>query len=113
MDQAKHLLKEARGVIAALKTKEILVLMGGAVVITLVAIMFGRLIIAPDYKPLMTGMDPADAQSLGARLAAKNVPYQISQDGKTVSVPSDKIDSSRLEVASEGMPRSGRLGFEL
>ena len=69
--------------------------------------------ITPDYKPLMTAMEPADAQSLASRLAAKNVPYQISQDGKTVSVPGDKLDASRLEVASEGMPHSGRLGFEL
>ena len=61
----------------------------------------------------MTGMEPADAQALASRLAAKNIAYQISPDGKTVSVPGDKIDSSRLEVASEGMPHSGRLGFEL
>jgi len=113
MNSFKQILNEVRNVIAALKTKEILVLMGGAAFVTAIIIMFARLIATPDYKPLMTGMEPADAQSLGQRLAAKNVPYQISQDGKTVSVPSDKIDSSRLEVASEGMPRSGRLGFEL
>ena len=58
-------------------------------------------------------MEPADAQALASRLAAKSISYQISPDGKTVSVPGDKVDSSRLEVASEGMPHSGRLGFEL
>ena len=72
---------------------------------------FGHLIVTPDYKPLMTGMEPADAQALASRLAAKSIAYQISPDGKTVSVPGDKLDSSRLEVASEGMPHSGRLGF--
>ena len=87
--------------------------MGGAAFVTGIVILFGHLIATPDYKPLMTGMEASDAQALGARLAAKSVPYQISQDGKTVSVPADKIDSSRLEVASEGMPRSGRLGFEI
>src|SRR5581483_4779461 len=51
--------------------------------------------------------------ALGAKLAAKNIQYEISSDGKTVSVPSDKIDTSRMEIASDGMPRSGRLGFEL
>jgi len=113
MNSFKQFLNEVRNIIAALKTKEILVLMGGAAFVTGIVIMFARLIATPDFKPLMTGMEPADAQSLASRLAAKNVPYQISQDGKTVSVPSDKIDSSRLEVASEGMPRSGRLGFEI
>jgi flagellar M-ring protein FliF len=113
MNKGKQVLNEARSVIAALKAKEILVLMGGAGLIVLLVVMFGRLIVTPDYKPLMTGMEPADAKSLGDRLAGKNIPFQISQDGKTVSVPSDRIDASRLEVASEGMPRSGRLGFEL
>jgi len=113
MDSFKQILAEARNIIAALKTKEILVLMGGAAFIMGIVIMFVHLIATPDYKPLMTGMEPADAQSLASRLAAKNIPYQISQDGKTVSVPSDKINSSRLEVASEGMPRSGRMGFEI
>jgi len=113
MDGFKQILIEARNIIAALKTKEILVLMGGAAFVTGIVILFGHLIATPDYKPLMTGMEASDAQALGARLAAKSVPYQISQDGKTVSVPADKIDSSRLEVASEGMPRSGRLGFEI
>ena len=62
-----------------------------------VMIFFGHLIVTPDYKPLMTGMEPTDAQSLASRLAAKNIPYQLSPDGKTVSVPSDKLDTSRLK----------------
>ncbi len=110
---ASNFINQAKSVIAALDTKQILVLMGGAGFITAVVIFFGHMISTPDFKPLMTGMEPTDAQSLASRLAAKNIPYQLSTDGKTVSVPSDKIDSSRLEVASEGMPHSGRLGFEL
>src|ERR1043166_9259306 len=108
-----NFLNQTKSVIAALDTKQILVLMGGAGFITAVVIFFGHMISTPDYKPLMTGMEPTDAQSLASRLAAKNIPYQLSTDGKTVSVPSDKIDASRLEMASEGMPHSGRLGFEL
>ena len=88
--------------------------MGGAALVAAVVIFSSdTCIVTPDYKPLMTGMEPTDAQSLASRLAAKSIPYQISPDGKTVSVPGDKLDSSRLEVASEGMPHSGRLGFEL
>ena len=74
---------------------------------------FAHFISTPDYVPLMTAMEPADAQALGAKLAAKNIPYQIAADGKGVNVPSDKLDSSRMEVASDGMPHSGRMGFEL
>ena len=89
-------------------------LMLGATVLT-VAVLFAfvHLISTPDFKPLVTDMEPADAQALATKLAAKSIPYQLSPDGKTVSVPSDQLDTSRMEVASDGMPRSGRLGFEL
>jgi flagellar M-ring protein FliF len=108
-----QLANQGKNAIAAFDTKQLILLMGGAAIVIGVIFFFGHLIITPDYKPLMTGMEPADAQALASRLAAKSISYQISPDGKTVSVPGDKVDSSRLEVASEGMPHSGRLGFEL
>jgi len=108
-----QLANQGKNAIAAFDTKQLIVLMGGAALVGGVILFFGHLLATPDYKPLMTGMEPSDAQALASRLAAKSIAYQISQDGKTVSVPGDKLDSSRLEVASEGMPHSGRLGFEL
>jgi len=113
MASFNQLANQGKNAIAAFDTKQLIVLMGGAALIAGVVIFFGHLLATPDYKPLMTGMEPTDAQALASRLAAKSIPYQISQDGKTVSVPGDKLDSSRLEIASEGMPHSGRLGFEL
>ena len=62
---------------------------------------------------LYSGLRPADAQSLASRLAAKNIPYEISPDGASVLVPSDKLDAARLETAAQGLPRNARLGFEL
>src|SRR5579872_5245288 len=58
-------------------------------------------------------MAPADAQSLGQKLAAQNIAYQISPDGTSVLVRSDQLDRARVEVASQGPLSSGRMGFEL
>src|SRR6202012_3911769 len=74
---------------------------------------FVRLIGTPDYKPLFTGLEPSDAQTLSAQLDAEGIPHQASADGKTISVPADKLDAARLETASQGAPHSGRMGFEL
>lgn len=90
-----------------------MLLAGGTVLTVAILALFVHMISTPDYKPLVTGMESADAEALGAQLAAKNIQYEISADGKTVSVPSDKLDSSRMAMATDGMPRSGRLGFEL
>jgi len=105
--------KQLKDFAAGLSLKQGLLLGGGVLLTIAVLVGFVNLIATPDYKPLVSGMDPADAQALGAKLAAKNIAYQISADGKTVNVPSDKVDASRMEVASDGMPHSGRLGFEL
>jgi flagellar M-ring protein FliF len=105
--------KQVTDLVTNLSLKQQIMLGGATVVTVAVLALFVHMIGTPDYKPLMSGMEAADAQSLGAQLAAKNIPYEISPDGKTVSVPSDKLDSSRMAVASDGMPRSGRLGFEL
>jgi flagellar M-ring protein FliF len=105
--------KQLTDFIAGLTGKQRVLLVGVAVLTIAVLAVFAHLISTPDYVPLMTGMEPADAQALGEKLAAKNISYQLSPDGKGVNVPSDKLDSSRMEVASDGMPHSGRLGFEL
>jgi flagellar M-ring protein FliF len=85
----------------------------GLAVTVAAVVFFVRMIATPDYKPLMTGMETADAQSVGAQLAAKKIPYIVSPDGTTVSVPADQIDAARLEVASHDSPHSGRTGFEI
>ena len=105
--------KQLTSFVTGLTGKQRLLLVGAAALTIGVLAAFAHLISTPDYVPLTTGMEPADAQALGAKLATKNIAYQISADGKGVNVPSDKLDSSRMEVASDGMPRSGRLGFEL
>ncbi len=86
---------------------------GGIATVALLAV-FAHLIAAPDLKPLMTGLEPADAQTLSASLTAKGIPNAISPDGKQVSVAADKLDAARLEVASSNAtPHSGRMGFEI
>ncbi len=56
---------------------------------------------------------PEDAQALGAKLAAKNIPHQISPDGGKPAGAGRQAGCERLETAAAGLPRSARLGFEL
>jgi flagellar M-ring protein FliF len=88
-------------------------LIGSAAVTILLVTVFARLLSTPDYKPLYKDLDPADAQALATQLDSQNIPHQVSADGKTVSVPSDKLDAGRMLTATQGQPHSGRMGFEL
>ena len=66
-----------------------------------------------DFKPLYTGMSAEDAGAVVAKLKESGVEFRISDDGSTVSAPSSRQAELRLELASAGLPKTGRIGFEL
>ena len=89
---------------AGLTKKQRMMLVGGAVLTLATLLVFVKLLGKPDYKPLFTDLEQQDAQRLSTQLAAKKIPYEISTDGKVLSVPADQIDAARIEVASDGCP---------
>ncbi len=90
------------------------ILLGAGAVLVLGAIaVFVRLTQSVNYSELYAGLAPQDAQTIAASLISKNIPYQLSSDQATISVPEDQLDKARLLLAAEGEPQTGRLGFEL
>jgi flagellar M-ring protein FliF len=90
------------------------VYLGAGLALTLgVAAFFVKMMLTPQYKPLMSGLEPADAQAITAELAAKKIPYLIGPDGTSITIPADQVDAARLEVASHDAPHSGRIGYEI
>ncbi len=106
VNQAGHLL-------GGLSPKQRVLLVGGTALVGLTLWAFVELLGKPKYSTLYSGLRPADAQALGARLGAKNIQYELSADGTSLLVPADQLDTSRLETASQGLPRNARLGFEI
>lgn len=66
-----------------------------------------------EYERLYTGLNEAEAGAVVERLEELEIPYQLARNGTTILAPSKRIDDIRLLLAREGMPQSGRLGFEL
>ncbi len=66
-----------------------------------------------DFKPLYTGMSAEDAAAVVQRLKEGGVEYRISETGGNISVPSARVPELRLEMAAAGLPRTGRIGFEI
>ncbi len=110
---ASDVLQRLKQFFEGLSVNQKLLLAGGAVLVGGVLWLFVTLLGQPKYMTLYSGLRPEDAQSLAARLAAKNISHQISADGGSLLVPEDKVDASRLETAAAGLPRNARLGFEL
>ena len=65
------------------------------------------------YWVLYADMDPEAASQLVAQLRSRDVPFRLDDGGRAIRVPSTRIDELRLELAGEGLPASGRIGFEI
>jgi len=66
-----------------------------------------------DFKPLFSGLAAEDAGALLGKLRESGVEYRLTDNGTTVLVPSAKVAELRIEMASAGLPKSGRIGIEL
>jgi flagellar M-ring protein FliF len=66
-----------------------------------------------DFKPLFTGLAPEDAGALVTKLKENGIDYRLGDSGASILVPSARVAEARLSMASAGLPKSGRIGFEL
>jgi flagellar M-ring protein FliF len=66
-----------------------------------------------DLHPLYSNLAPEDAAEIVNQLKEKKIPYQLTMDGTGVRIPYEKIYETRLELASQGLPRGTGIGFEV
>jgi len=67
----------------------------------------------PEYSVLFSDLDPADASKIVEKLKERNINYELSGNGGTIMVPKDKVYELRLQLAGEGLPLSGVVGYEI
>jgi flagellar M-ring protein FliF len=65
------------------------------------------------FRPLYTTLAPEDAALVVQRLKESGVAYRLSANGTVISVPEDRVAELRLDMAAAGLPKSGRIGFEI
>jgi len=66
-----------------------------------------------EYQTLFADLDPQEAQGIVQKLQDLKVPYELDTDGRTLRVAADKVPEVRIQLATQGMPESGRVGFEI
>jgi len=81
-----------------------------AVALVVVAALWSR---GPEYKVLFANLDERDGGAIVAALGQMNVPYKFADTGGALLVPVDRVHETRLQLAGQGLPRGGSVGFEL
>jgi flagellar M-ring protein FliF len=65
------------------------------------------------YKPAFTDLQPEAASEIKTYLEEAGISYEISADGKMISVPENKAASVIVDVASQGLVDGGAGGFAI
>lgn len=68
---------------------------------------------APTYTLLYTDLDPESANAVVTRLKTEKIPYILGPGGRSIEVPTSRVDELRLDVAAQGLLTTGRIGFEV
>ena len=108
------------GAIAALKetwnnlsTTQKLVVSGVAAISVVIVIIVSTIGARPSMSTLFSGLQSADAAAISDHLRDMKVPYELSEDGTLIKVPSNQVYDLRLKMATQKLPAGGTIGFEV
>ncbi|MFC0709068.1 flagellar basal-body MS-ring/collar protein FliF [Azorhizophilus paspali] len=99
--------------VAPMRSQPLLPLMlAGAAVVAIVAalLLWAR---EPEYRVLFANLDEADGGRIIGELDKRAIPYRLSEGGHSLLVPADQLHTLRLQLAEQGLPQGGNVGFEL
>lgn len=106
MDQIKQLFRRLSAGQIAWLTVAVVAVLGGILAVA-------RWNQERDFKPLFAGLTAEDAATLLPKLRESGAEYRLADNGSTILVPSSRVAELRLDMAAAGLPKSGRIGFEL
>jgi flagellar M-ring protein FliF len=106
MGQLKELLKN-------LSLRQRIYIAAAVVLVVAALVTFTRWKHERDFRPLYTGLSAEDAGAVVQKLKEAGVEYRLTENGSTVQAPSERVSELRLQMASAGLPKTGRAGFEL
>ena len=111
--QWQSVIEKGKAVRASLSTSQQVSLV--AVFVGVVALLIGSswYLNRTEYRVLFSDLNGEEAARVVERLNADNVDHRLQDGGRTILVPADTTDTLRLQFAGEGMPTSGRIGFEI
>src|SRR5271165_1649794 len=106
MDQLKRIFE-------ALSWKQIVSILLAAAAVVAALSLLSRWNRERDFRPLYSELSPEDAAAVLSKVRESGTDVRLSENGATVLVPSVKVAELRLQLAAAGVPKSGRIGFEL
>ncbi|HPI33111.1 MAG TPA: flagellar basal-body MS-ring/collar protein FliF, partial [candidate division Zixibacteria bacterium] len=113
MEQVRQFFRNLAAWVGRLSPGQVMMLLGiaaGAIVGTILLVGWVNTV---TYARLYSDVDEAEAGEVVAYLNDNKIPYELSDGGRTIAVPSDQVYKTRIALASEGLPRNGNIGYSI
>lgn len=91
--------------------KQKIIIIGSILLLIIVIALTSFFATRTKMVPLYKDQPLAEVGSIKESLDAKGVKYELSDGGTTISVPEDQAESLVVELASEGLPKSGGIDY--
>jgi flagellar M-ring protein FliF len=106
-------LKQLKAMWDALSMPKRLALIFGTVGVLVGVLLISVVSTRESYTYLFTELSAEDAAAIATKLKETKIPYRLEAGGTAVLVPEEKVHELRLELAGQGLPRGGGVGFEI
>ncbi|MFC7392547.1 flagellar basal-body MS-ring/collar protein FliF [Scopulibacillus cellulosilyticus] len=112
-DKLKNILEKIKGVWNRFsrKQKRWLIFLSSAAVIIIIAV--SVLTSIPHYAPLYSHLSASETGQIKETLDSKGIKYKLSDNGTTISVPKDQVDNLKVELAADGIPKTGDIDYSV
>lgn len=64
-----------------------------------------------EYSVAYTDLSPADAAAVTEYLETEGIPYEFSNDGQSIGVPSQRVTDVKINVAAQNIVQDGSIGY--
>ena len=62
---------------------------------------------------LFGDLDRGDSSKIISKLETQSIPYELRGEGQQIFVPSQMVLRLRMQMAEDGLPSGGSVGYEI
>jgi flagellar M-ring protein FliF len=113
MESLKAALKNLSGFVGKMTPSQVMMLFGVTAGSIVGVVLLVGWLHNVTYSRLYSNLEEGEAGDVINYLTDQKIEYKLTDGGRSIEVPSDQVYKTRIELASEGLPRGGTIGYSI
>ncbi|SFM29768.1 flagellar basal-body MS-ring/collar protein FliF [Salibacterium qingdaonense] len=88
-----------------------ILLIGSIVLLILIIFLAVFFTTRTNFAPLYSELTQEETGQITENLDSRGIAYELSNNGSTIRVPQEQVDSLKVDLAAEGLPDSGSIDY--